>query len=59
MSTSPFAGLDRTDQEALSMSARDLSDIDQRTQERIATGFDRAYDTARRIAEGTLDPLTH
>ena len=59
MSASPFSGLNRTDREALSNSAGYLSDIDQRTQARIATGFERAYDTARRIAEGTLDPLTH
>ncbi|EPQ70793.1 hypothetical protein [Mycobacterium marinum] len=59
MSTSPFAALNAADQEALSRSARDINDIDEHTRARIATSFERAYDTARRIAEGTLDPLTH
>lgn len=58
MST-PFAALNPEDREALTRSTRDLSDIDQRTQARIATGFRQAYETARGIADGTLDPLTH
>ncbi|MBU8813987.1 hypothetical protein ACAG24_002495 [Mycobacterium sp. pW049] len=58
MST-PFAALTPEDREALTRSTRDLSDIDQRTQDRIASGFQRAYETARGIADGTLDPLTH
>ncbi|WP_165762861.1 hypothetical protein [Mycolicibacterium iranicum] len=58
MST-PFAALTPEDREALTRSTRDLSDIDQRTQDRIASGFQRAYKTARGIADGTLDPLTH
>lgn len=58
MST-PFAALTPEDREALTRSTRDLSDIDQRTQNRIASGFQRAYETARGIADGTLDPLTH
>ena len=59
MNTSPFAALTPEDRESLAQSARDLSDIDLATQKRIATGFQRAYDTALGIANGTLDPLTH
>lgn len=47
------------DRAALIRSARDLSDLDDRTRARINAGFLRAYETARGIADGTVDPLTH
>ena len=57
--SSPFSVLNDDDREALLRSARDLSDIDKRTRDRIDAGFERAYATAKKIADGSLDPLTH
>ncbi|SHU27104.1 Uncharacterised protein [Mycobacteroides abscessus subsp. abscessus] len=57
--TSPYAGLNDADREALRKTSRDLGDIDQRTRDRITAGFSQAYATARGISDGRLDPLTH
>lgn len=57
--TSPLSALGAEDRAALSRLVNDLSDIDPRTRAHIDAGFRRAHDTARGIAEGTLDPLTH
>lgn len=56
---SPLSGLTDEDRAALSNSARDLSDVDERTRSRVNAGIQRAYDTARGIGDGRLDPLTH
>lgn len=56
---SPLSALTAEDRAALIRSARDLSDLDDRTRARINAGFLRAYETARGIADGTVDPLTH
>jgi hypothetical protein len=56
---SPLSALTPEDRDALMKSARDLSDLDNRTRARINAGFARAYETARGIADGTVDPLTH
>jgi hypothetical protein len=57
--TSPLSRLTPEDRTALSKSADDLSDIDDRRLARIDAGFKRAYETARGIANDTLNPLTH
>lgn len=57
--TSPMSRLTPEDRAALSKSADDLSDIDDRRLARIDAGFERAYQTARGIANDTLNPLTH
>jgi hypothetical protein len=57
--TSSFSGLSHEDRAALSKSVNDLSDIDERTLARLDAGVQRAYETARGIASGTLNPLTH
>ena len=57
--TSPLSRLTAEDRAALSRSADDLSDIDSRRLAHIDAGFERAYETARGIANDTLNPLTH
>lgn len=52
-------GLSSDDRAALRQSVDDLSDIDARTRARLDAGVQRAYDTARGIASGMLNPLTH
>lgn len=46
------------DVKALRRTAYDVSDIDPRTVERAQAGFRHAYDVARRVSEGKLDPLS-
>ncbi len=55
--TSP--GLSPEDRAALRMSVTDLTDIGESTLARLNAGVERAYETARGIASGTLNPLTH
>lgn len=55
----PLPGLTPQDRDYLAKSAADFSDIDARTLARIDAGFERAHETARGIANGFLDPLTH
>jgi hypothetical protein len=50
--------LSTTDLQALRRTTSDLSDLDPRTLDRAHAGFRHAYTTARRITDGTLDPLT-
>ena len=57
--TSTTSGLSPEDRAALRRSVSDLRDIDAPTLARIDAGFQRAHETARGIANGTLDPLTH
>ena len=57
--TSPLSSLGPEDRAALNRLVSDLGDIDAHTRARIDAGFQRAHDTARGIAEGRLDPLTH
>ena len=57
--TSSFSGLSPEDRAALSKSVNDLSDIGESTLARLDAGVQRAYETARGIASGTLNPLTH
>lgn len=56
---SPWSGLSNEDREALSTSADDLRDIDERRLARIDAGFKQAYARAEGIANDTLNPLTH
>lgn len=51
-------GLSAEDANALRRTAYDVSDIDPRTVERAQAGFRHAYDIARRVSEGKLDPLS-
>lgn len=55
--TAALSSLTPEDREALIRSASDLSDIDPRTLADIRAGFARAYERARGIADGTIDPL--
>lgn len=55
----PLPGLTPQDRDALAKSVNDLSDIDARTLARIDADFRRAHETARGIADGVLDPLSH
>ncbi|KJF19117.1 hypothetical protein [Rhodococcus sp. AD45] len=57
--TSHLAALTQQDREDLMTSARDLSDLDSSTRARVNASFNRAYITARGIADGKVDPLTH
>lgn len=57
--TSSFSGLTPEDRAGLRNSVDDLTDIDKRTLARLDAGVQRAYETARGIANGTLNPLTH
>jgi hypothetical protein len=52
------APLSPEDAQALSKSARDISDLDQRSLNRAQAGFERAYDVARRVTEGNIDPFS-
>jgi hypothetical protein len=56
---SPLSGLTPEDRTALTNSARDLRDLDEKTLSRANAVVQRAYATARGIADGRLDPLTH
>lgn len=55
--TSVMSSLTPEDREALIRSAYDLSDIDPRTLARIKAGFARAYERARGIGDGTINPF--
>jgi hypothetical protein len=55
----PVSRLGDHDQEALKRLVSDLNDISPHTRARIEAGFERAVNTARGIADGRLDPLTH
>lgn len=52
------APLSDEDIKALRRTAYDISDIDPRTVQRVQAGFRHAYDVARRVSEGKLDPLS-
>jgi hypothetical protein len=50
--------LTEADLQSLSQSATDLSDVDPHTLARAEAGFRYAYRVAKRVTDGTLDPLS-
>jgi uncharacterized membrane protein len=56
--TATGIALSQEDANALRRMARDVSDLDPRTLERAQASFRHAYEVARRVSSGTLDPLS-
>jgi hypothetical protein len=50
--------LSKEDSAALRRTVSDVSDLDQRTVERVHAGFRRAYEVAEKVSDGTRDPLS-
>lgn len=54
----PSGPLTQSDLEALRCRAHDISDLDANTLARVQAGILHAYRVAKRVSEGTLDPLS-
>lgn len=50
--------LSTDDATALRQSANDISDVDPGAIARARAGFEHAYDVARRVTEGKIDPFS-
>jgi hypothetical protein len=58
LTTTTGIGLTQEDANALRRTAQDVSDLDPRTLARAQASFRHAYEVARRVSSGTLDPLS-
>ena len=58
LTTTTGMALTQEDANALRRTAQDVSDLDARTLERAQASFRHAYEVARRVSSGTLDPLS-
>lgn len=56
--TTTGIGLTQEDANALRRTAQDVSDLDPHTLARARASFQHAYEVARRVSSGTLDPLS-